>query len=105
RIAGDEEPVAAPGDIATHRAIARHVDAQVGRVPVASDIVQGNTPVLVQLHPDLAHGGVQVVPAGGDLAQMRQRADDPDGAVPAHAEVADVVEEDHAGACVGALRG
>ena len=35
--------------------------------------------------------------AGLDASEMRERSHEADGAVPAHAEIADVVEENHAG--------
>ena len=46
---------------------------------------------------DLPNGRVDAVLAGLDAAQMRERDHQADGAVPAHADRADVVEEDDAG--------
>ena len=39
-----------------------------------------------------------------DPSQMRERHDESDRAVSAHAEIADVVEEDHAGRARGVVR-
>ena len=44
-----------------------------------------------------ADGGFDAMIAGLNLAKVRQRDDQADRAMAAHAKVADVVEEDHAG--------
>ena len=48
--------------------------------------------------------GVDAAHARADAAQVGQRHHQPDGAVAAHAEEADVVEEDHAGLARGVVR-
>ena len=45
---------------------------------------------------DDANRGFYAMDAGADFAEMRERGDEPDGAVAAHAEISDVVEEDDA---------
>ena len=52
--------------------------------------------VIGQRHPHRAHRRLDAVLPRRDAAQFGQRAHHADGAVPAHAQVADVVEEDDA---------
>jgi len=92
----EEEPVAAPGHVAGDGADAGHVQRHAGAVAPARHVEHRDVAVGVELGLDRADGGVEPMPARPDAAQVRQRRDDADRAVPAHAQQAHVVEEDHA---------
>ncbi|MCY1442721.1 hypothetical protein D9M71_591020 [compost metagenome] len=91
-----EEPVAAPGDVAVHHAMAGHVHRHLLAVAVRRHVADGDGAVFMQGGTDLADRGVDLVHARCDQAQVLQRGDQADGAVAAHVQVAGVVEEDHA---------
>ncbi|KGC40060.1 hypothetical protein DO73_4432 [Burkholderia pseudomallei] len=95
-IAHEEEPVAAPRDVARHRAVPRHVDDDVLRVPVREHVAHAHGQIVVQRRLDVAHRRLDPMHARPDASHVVQRAHEADRAVPAHAEIARVVEEDHA---------
>ena len=96
--AAQEEPVAAPGDISDDAADARRFHRDVRRAAVAGDIAQGHTAVGVQARVDVAYRGLQAdTGAAADAAQVFHRGQQAHGAVAAHSQVADVIEEDYAG--------
>src|SRR5207249_2350918 len=64
---------------------------------VAGHVLDGNGVAPGVVEGDDADGRVEAVRAGGDAAEVGQRDGDADGAVAAHADGADVVEEDDAG--------
>jgi len=64
---------------------------------IAGHVGHGHFAIFVQRGGDDADGGFNFVIAGFDFPQMRQRDDQADGAMAAHAEAADVIEENHAG--------
>ncbi|MNF90456.1 hypothetical protein D3C84_730210 [compost metagenome] len=95
-IGHQEKPVAAPGDVAVHAAMSWHFDRHLLAVAVGGHVAQGDVAVLMQRGADRADRRIDLVLAGLDMPQVMQRVDQADGAVTAHAEVAGVVEEDHA---------
>ncbi|MNP02541.1 hypothetical protein D3C76_943960 [compost metagenome] len=97
----EEKPVAAPGDVATHQAMAGHVHQYLPAVAVGRHVADGYGAVFMQGGADLADRGVDLVHARCDQAQVLQRGDQADGAVAAHVQVAGVVEEDHPAGGVG----
>ena len=102
---GDEEkPVTAPRDIAGQHAITGHLDAHGLAVTVGRHIAHGDAAVRIERGLDDANRRFDPVLTGPDAPHMRQRHHESDRAVSAHAEVADVVEEDHAGRAIGGVR-
>ena len=95
-----EEPIAAPGDIAGDRADSRDLDSGRFGFAIAGDIGDRHLSIGVQTGRDYAHGRFNLMVAGTDATQMGQGGDQTNGAMSAHAEIADVVEEDDAGGAV-----
>jgi hypothetical protein len=95
-IAGDEKPVATPGDVALHQN-SIHLYPDVLCFYIALDVLDGDSVSI--LHRDLHHayGCLDAMLANGDLAEVEESDGDAHHSVAAHAEVADVVEEDDAG--------
>ena len=98
-VVDEEEPVAAPGDVADDRAEARRRRPRRPS-PAGSSATLS---IATRLRPverrrrrrrPASRAGAS---PGADPAQVGQRDGHADRAVAAHAEVADVVEEDHAG--------
>jgi hypothetical protein len=90
------KPVATPRDIARHGAVAGHLDGESRLRAIAGDIRYRDFAVRMQRGGDDAHRRFQPMLARFDSTQVRQRHDDSDGPVTAHAEIAHVVEEDDA---------
>ena len=90
----EEEPVPTPRNIAMHGAEARHMHRHLLGEAEARHVGYAHPVCIVQHHGHIANGGLDDVRAGGQLAEMVQRDREADGAVPAHAQHADVVEED-----------
>ena len=91
-----EEPVPAPGDVTGHGAVSRHLDRHALAVAVARHVPHGHPAVGVERRGDGADRRLDAVGARADAAHVGERDDQPDGAVAAHPERADVVEEDDA---------
>ena len=104
-IGDQEKPVAAPRDVAGDGADAGHVDR---RPPSLSrqlgTLVTETSPSGCSSRGDDADGRIDPMRAGADPPEVRERGHEADRAVAAHADVADVVEEDHAGGARGVLR-
>ncbi|MNM97044.1 hypothetical protein D3C81_1095400 [compost metagenome] len=96
RLLGDEEPVAAPGDVALDLADAGHLHFGIGNEAIALDVVDGYLAVDMQRDTHHADRCLDQVFARLNAAHMRQRPGQADGAVATHAQIADIVEEDHA---------
>ena len=94
-LAHQEEPVAAPGDIAMHHAVARYLDRHPLAIAVGGHVAHGDRAVVMENGTDLPHRGVDAMGARRQPAEMVKRRHQPDGAVAAHAQVARVVEEAH----------
>ena len=82
--------------------MAGHIDRQLVVQSVGGHVAHADRAIGVQGGGDGAHRGFDAVLARGDAAQVGERCDQPDGAVATHAQVAAVVEEDHA-RCVGGI--
>ena len=91
-----EKPVATPRDIAAHDAVAGDSDIHGVSVAVRGDILDGDGAVGVQLGAYGAHGRVNFNDTGCDAAEVRKSNHETDGAVAAHTQHADVIEEDDA---------
>jgi hypothetical protein len=70
----------------------------------AGHIVDFDRAVLLQARLDRADRCVDADMARLDGAAVSERGDEPDGAVPAHADIADIVEEDDAHLAVRTMR-
>ena len=103
-IGDEEEPVAAPGDIAVDAADAGDVERDGGGAAIAGDVADGGAAIGVEARFDGAAVGVDAADAGADAAQVGEGDHEADGAVAAHVEEADVIEEDHAGLAGGVVR-
>lgn len=66
----EEEPVAAPGDVAAHHAMAGHVHRNLLAVAVGGHVADGDGTVFMQGGADLANRGVNLVYARCDQAQV-----------------------------------
>ncbi len=93
----EEEPVAAPGHISGHRTVAFDIDLSIGPVSIARHVLDGNSVLAVIFEADDADGRFEPVLASPDAAQMAQCNGDANGAVAAHVQHTDVVEENDAG--------
>ena len=102
--ADQKEPVAAPGDIADHPAIARHLHLDRLAITVGRHIAHADRAILVQGGGHRAHRCFDPVLARADTAQISQGYHQADGAVAAHAQVTAVVEEDYPGTGTGVDR-
>ncbi len=78
----------APGDIAGETS-----GRDASRRAVGEDIADTDPPVFMQDRRDRSHRSLDPVFARSDAAEMAQGLDDADGAVTAHAEESDIVEE------------
>ncbi len=92
-----EEPVPAPGDVAHVGLESRHRHRHVLGQAIALDVVDRHGIAAFERDRHQSDRRLEPVRAGPDPPQVGQRDRHADRAVAAHAEVADVVEEDHAG--------
>ena len=92
-----EEPIAAPGDVAAHSAKALDFDGDILSMPIARDVFQCHRVRTVVLDRNPADGRVEDVFAIPDAAQMTECHRDADCPVAAHAQEPDVIEKDHTG--------
>src|SRR6185312_529043 len=92
----EEEPVAAPCDIAGHHTMRGYFDGHVRRVTETGHVGNRHAVPVVQLDGHHADRRLEAMHAGPDATEMRERHREPDRAMPAHADHADVVEEDDA---------
>jgi hypothetical protein len=100
----EEEPVAAPGDIAVHHPVSRNLDRHMRAMAIRLHVAHRYFAVFGQPETDRPHRRFQQVFAWADASQPRQCGGHPDRPVPAHAEIAHVVEEDHARRRPGTFR-
>src|SRR5579862_5047595 len=101
-VANEEEPVASPGDVTSHLAITRNFNFHIGGEAIARNIIHSDFAARVQ---DGANGSdwcLDAVLAGLDAIQKGEGRDEANGAVTAHAEIADIVKEDDA-SCAGGI--
>src|SRR6185503_7321027 len=98
-----EEPIAAPGDVAAHFTDARHLHDDLLVLAEAHDVGDRNLAVCVQHRVHRADRRIDLYQPGLHLSGERERRHKADRAVAAHAEVADVVEEDDTEAAIAAV--
>ena len=99
--AHQEKPVSAPGHIAHHLANAGHGDGHAGAAAIAGYVADGNAAAGVE--PSIHHAANRFQAAGivPKPAQVLKRNHHADGAMAAHAQIADVVEVNHGGVAGG----
>src|SRR5262249_48056354 len=100
-VVAEEKPVPAPGNVARHPAVPLDLNAHVRRPPKTRDVPYGDRTRVVQPGRDDADRRFQTMHSRPEETEVGERRHDADGAVSTHAEVADVVEEDHAGRTAG----
>jgi hypothetical protein len=94
RSVDQEEPIAAPGDIARDDAETLDGDFQAPPMDVARHVLDGGFVAAVKLDRDDSDRRLETVNACPDATHVRESHCSADGAVTAHAEKAGVVEED-----------
>src|SRR5262245_8679262 len=95
-VLGEKEPVAAPRDVPGNAAQTGHLDRRGLLAAPARHVLHRDSPIRAQRGGDDAHRRVQAMLARLDASQVRERHHEADGAVAAHADHANVVEEDDA---------
>ena len=93
----EEEPVAAPRDVALRAPVPADVDVDALAVAVRHDVLDRYASLRAERAGHRADGCVEAVRPFGNAPQVLKGRDDSDGAVAAHAEVAGVVEVDDRG--------
>src|SRR5262249_36981499 len=93
----EEEPVAAPGDVAADLADALDRDADIRGMAIARHVLDGDAVPPRVLERDDADRRFQAIGAGADTAEVGKRDRNADRPVTTHADGAHVVEVDHAG--------
>src|SRR5688572_17950007 len=91
-----KEPVAAPGDVAAYFADTGYLDYDLLVLPKAGHVGNSDLTVRVQHCVHRTDRRIDFYQTRLHLTRERERRDETDGAVAAHAEIADVVEEDDA---------
>ena len=92
RVMCEKEPIPTPCNVARNA-----VDGDILREPVARNVLHRNRAIVVQLRGDDSDRRLDSMRAFLDATEVRERGNDADGAVPAHSQVADVIEEDDTG--------
>jgi hypothetical protein len=95
-VRNEKEPVSAPCNIAFHWTKTRDIDDNLPGLAVARYIGNADRAIGVQLRIYRTDRRVDAVGARCKAPHVCERRNQPDGSVPAHAEVADIVEKDHA---------
>src|SRR5581483_3224803 len=91
-----EKPVATPGDISRDAPISSDLDAYTFGIAVTGHIMNRDATILQQFHSDHAYRGLDAVCTLSDTTQVGECGDQSNGAMSTHAQVGDVIEEDHA---------
>src|SRR5262252_3483845 len=100
-MAHEKEPVPTPRHVAIYIAIIGNRYFHVCRAAVTGNVIDGYFTAVMQHSRHNTHRGLNLVFARSNPVHIRQRCDQPNGSMAAHAEVADIIKEDDTG---GALR-
>ena len=103
KIRHEEKPVSAPSDIPSHLPNAGHAYRDARGAAKAWHIVHLDSAIRSQARLHRPDRGIDLNFTARDVAAVGERGDEPDCAVPAHADVADIVEEDDAHLAVGPM--
>ena len=95
-IMGQKEPVPAPGDISAYGSETVHLDTDVRREAVARHIRDRDSSRFMKLRLNDPHRSLDAMKPRRDLAHIRESCCQADRPVPAHSEIPDVIEENHA---------
>src|SRR5207253_10158332 len=95
----DVAPVPAPADVADDATNTGNFDHQVENVAMRRHILDGHRSIAPQLCLHATDRRIERRRTWFEPPQMLKRADGADEAMPAHAEVGAIVEEDDAGGC------
>ena len=98
--ASEKEPIAAPSDVTDDRADAWNFDGNRCLSPVAADILHRDVAVRLESDFYIPDGRFEAMHARFDAAEVSERGNNPDRAMPTHAQVAGVVEEDDTRDCL-----
>src|SRR5271165_504080 len=90
-----KKPVATPGNVTGHRAVAGHFHFDGSRPAVAGYVFERYRAVFVQRRSYNADRRLDAVVSGLNPSQIRECGYDPDRSVPAHAEASAVIEENY----------
>ena len=93
---GEEEPIAAPGDVSAHGSQTLDLDRDRFGETITLDILDRRRAAVDQLHADHPDRGLEAMASGLEPAHMRKRHGETDRPVAAHADSADIVEVDDA---------
>src|ERR1700722_4925797 len=99
-----KKPVATPGDITRHPPDAGHRHCDVRCAAEACHVANLDLAVGVQTCLYRTARSINFYTPRRNGAVVRKRGDEPDRAVPTHAEITDVVEEYDADLAIGAMR-
>jgi len=99
-----EEPIAAPGDIAGDEPQTLDLDANRLQMPIALDILDGRFISAGQFDRDDSDRRLEAMGAKADTAEVGKRHRRADRGVAAHAKIADIVEEYQAGGAARVFR-
>src|SRR5579864_8987330 len=100
-VAYQKEPIPSPSHVAVDIPIIRNCYLHVRRTAVTGDIIYRDFATLVQYRRHYTDRRLDLMGAGSNPVHIRQRCDQPDSSMSAHAEVADIIKKDDAG---GAFR-
>src|SRR5215470_4440732 len=96
-LVNQEEPVSSPRHVTSHFSITRNSNGHVSSATIARHIVHGHFARLMQNRTHHTNGSLDPMFPGSDAIQVVESGDQTDRSVAAHAEIANVVKEDHAG--------
>src|SRR5580700_2331859 len=96
----EEEPVAAPGDIAGDDSDTINFNGDRFRKPIAFDILDHRLVLAYQIDGNDSDRRIEAMVAKIDATEMRKRDRGANRRMSAHAEITDIVEENQAGGAV-----
>ena len=95
-IAYEKKPISSPCDVASDSSKTFDIDLDIFCDAITVDVGNCYRTVGIQRGLDVSDGRLDLVCSGSDSAKILERFYEPDRAVPAHSEIADVVEIDNA---------
>src|SRR5271170_7524830 len=91
-----EKPVPTPRDVSCEASKTRDVDRHGCSKAIAWDVRDGHAAIFMETRRDGSYRRLNLMLPRNNSAQMGERGYEADGSMPAHPEVADIVEEDDA---------
>lgn len=102
-ILDEEEPIAAPSDVACEFSVAGNIHSDICSAAVTGDVFDGDFAVGMETRGDFANGRFDVMTSWRKFPQIGERDEQADGAVPTHSEVTDIIKKDDPGGRGGIL--